>query len=140
MRSMRTLHIRMPVHFSNALKLTEYLSGHEKVESVLYPFHDSYAQSVLANQQMKGDTGLFSIRLKSRSLDNVKDFVNSLQYFKRAVSWGGYESLVFPASLKWDDHDNIPRDRISLIRFHAGLEEASLLLGDLEQALSRIKG
>jgi cystathionine beta-lyase/cystathionine gamma-synthase len=140
MRSMRTMHIRMPVHFENAKKLCAYLESHPKVESVLYPFLESYPQYDLACEQMRGGSGLFSFRLKSRDLEDVKAFTNALGFFKRAVSWGGYESLVFPAAVKWADNDDIPGDRISLIRCHAGLEESDLLLKDLEQALGKVKG
>lgn len=135
LRSLRTLHIRMPVHFENAKTLCGFLADHPKVESVLYPFLPEFPQYDLACLQMRGGSGLFSFRLKSRSLEDVKRFTNTLKYYKRAVSWGGYESLVFPAAVKWDDNDEIPEDRISLIRCHAGLEESSMLLEDLSRAL-----
>ena len=138
LRSIRTLHVRMPVHYDNAKTLTEYLSRHAKVESVLYPFLPEYPQYDLACRQMKGGSGLFSFRLKTRDIEDVKRFTNSLRYFKKAVSWGGYESLVFPAAVKWTDPSLIPEDRLSLIRCHAGLEDSSLLLEDLEQALDRV--
>ena len=139
LRSLRTLQIRMPVHFENAMRLTEYLNNHPKVESVLYPFLPDYPQFDLARQQMKGGSGLFSFRLKTRDVNQVKSFTNTISYFKRAVSWGGYESLVFPAAVKWTDPSSIPEDRVSLIRCHAGLEETDLLLNDLEQALKSIR-
>lgn len=138
LRSLRTLHIRMPVHFENAKTLCAFLSNHPRIESVLYPFLPDFHQYDLACTQMKAGSGLFSFRLKTRSLEDVKRFTNSLKYFKRAVSWGGYESLVFPAAVKWDDKDSIPEDRISLIRCHAGLEESSMLLEDLSRALEKI--
>jgi len=138
LRSMRTLHVRMPVHFENARKLTEYLDAHPKVESVLYPFLPGYPQYELAQNQMKGGSGLFSFRLKTRNVEDVKKFTNRISFFKRAVSWGGYESLIFPAAVKWTNPADIPEDRVSLIRCHAGLEEADLLLEDLEQALQTV--
>ena len=135
MRNLRTLHVRMPVHFKNALALATMLETHPKVESVLYPMLPSFSQYELAQEQMRGGSGLFSFRLRTRNLKDVKAFINALKFFKRAVSWGGYESLVFPAAVKFDDNESIPEDRISLIRIHAGLEETSLLHDDLLQAL-----
>lgn len=139
LRGMRTLHIRMPVHYSNARKLTEYLLGHPKVESVLYPFLTDFPQYNLACRQMSGGSGLFSFRLKTRDVEQVKKFTNKINFFKRAVSWGGYESLVFPAAVKWTNPSDIPEDRVSLIRCHAGLEDSELLLNDLDQALDAVK-
>jgi cystathionine beta-lyase/cystathionine gamma-synthase len=138
MRNLRTLHIRMPVHFANALSLATMLEAHPKVESVLYPLLPSFSQYHLAQEQMRGGSGLFSFRLRTRNLKDVKAFINALKFFKRAVSWGGYESLVFPAAVKYDDNEPIPEDRISLIRIHAGLEENALLVEDLMQALDCI--
>ncbi len=135
LRGMRTLHIRMPVHYENAKILTEYLSNHPKIDNVLYPFLPDFPQIDLARRQMSGGSGLFSFHLKTTDIEQVKKFTNKLAFFKRAVSWGGFESLVFPASVKWRNPNDIPLDRLSLIRCHAGLENSDLMLEDLEQAL-----
>jgi cystathionine beta-lyase/cystathionine gamma-synthase len=128
----------MPYHFNNALKVAKFLENNDKVESVLYPFLESFDQYDLARTQMSGGSGLFSFRLKTRNLEDVKKFTNSLKYFKKAVSWGGYESLVFPAAVKYQDEGPIPEDRISLIRIHVGIEDASILIDDLNNALKGI--
>lgn len=138
MRNLRTLHLRMPVHYSNALELATFLEGREEVESVLYPFLPSFPQYELAKEQMRGGSGLFSFRLKTRRLEDVRRFTDSLHFFKRAVSWGGYESLVVPAATNNFHGKPIPDDRISLIRLHAGLEDVNLLKEDLEGAFKAI--
>ena len=97
LRGLRTLHIRMPVHFENAKKVAAYLQSRSEVEDVLYPFLPSYPQYDLAMKQMRGGAGLFSFRFKTRKLDEIRKFTDALKMFKRAVSWGGYESLVVPA-------------------------------------------
>lgn len=140
LRNLRTLHIRMPVHYQNAVALCDFLEKQPAVESVLYPFLPSFPQYELAKRQMRGGSGLFSIRLKTRKIADIKKFINRLAYFKRAVSWGGYESLVFPAAVKFKDTDTIPEEKLSLIRFHAGIEDTELLLNDLKQALQEIGG
>lgn len=139
LRNIRTLHIRMPVHYQNAKNITAYLQSHNKVESVLYPFLSDYPQFDLAKQQMTGGGGLFSFRLKTRNLDDVKRFTTTLHYFKRAVSWGGYESLVCPSAVTYKKGEPIPDERISLIRCYAGLEDSELLISDLDQALATIQ-
>ncbi len=139
MRNLRTLHIRMPVHFSNALGLAEFLESRDDVESVLYPFLPSFPQYDLAKEQMRGGSGLFSFRLKTRDVEKIKKITNSVKFFKRAVSWGGYESLFDPAATQFAPGKPIPDDRVSLIRVHAGLEDLDLLRKDLEQALDSVK-
>jgi len=139
MRNLRTLHLRMPRHFENALALATMLEGHRKVEQVLYPLLPSFSQYELARRQMRGGSGLFSFRLRTERLEEVKAFVDSLRLFKRAVSWGGYESLVFPAGVKFAD-DAVPAERLGLIRLHAGIEEVDLLLEDVRNALEAVEG
>lgn len=134
LRNMRTLEVRMPVHYQNALKVASYLEQKEEVESVLYPMLDSYEQRDLARKQLRGGSGLFSFRLKTRDVNAVRRFTDSLYYFKKAVSWGGYESLVFPAATHYKKGEAIPDDRVSLIRVHIGLESSDVLISDLEKA------
>lgn len=139
MRNIRTLHIRMPVHYSNALGLAEFLEKRDDVESVLYPFLPSFPQYDLAKEQMRGGSGLFSFRLKTRDVEKIKKITNSVKFFKRAVSWGGYESLFDPAATQFAPGKPVPEDRVSLIRVHAGLEDLELLKADLEQALDSVR-
>lgn len=139
MRSMRTLHIRMPVHYSNALEIAKFLESRDEVESVLYPLLPSFPQYELAKKQLRGGSGLFSFRLKSRERSKVKTFTNAVKYFKRAVSWGGYESLIDPAGIKYADDEPMPDELASLIRLHIGLEDVEMLKADLAQALDAIR-
>jgi cystathionine beta-lyase len=137
LRGMRTLAVRMPRHFSSALEVARNLEQHPAVERVIYPFLPSHPQCSLAKRQMRGGSGLFSFNLKTRDVDQVRRFINSLRLFRRAVSWGGYESLVFPEAAR---HTNAPpQDRVSAIRLHIGLEDRQTLLDDLVQALDRLR-
>jgi len=139
LRGLRTLHIRMPVHFENTKKIAAYLESQSCVESVLYPFLPSYPQYELAQKQMRGGSGLFSFRFKTHDIDQIRKFTDSLKMFKRAVSWGGYESLVDPAAVSRYPNDIVPDDRISLVRLHIGLETADSLIQDLDQAIATMK-
>lgn len=139
LRNLRTLHLRMPVHFRNALGLAEFLEGRDDVECVNYPLLPSFPQFELAKEQMRGGSGLFSFRLKTRDLDKVIAVTNRVKFFKLAVSWGGYESLFEPTALVFKKGEVIPDDRISLIRVHAGLEDLELLKSDLAQAFDSVR-
>ena len=139
MRNIRTLHIRMPVHYANALGLAKFLEERDDVESVLYPLLPSFPQYDLAKEQLRGGSGLFSFRLKTRDVEKIKKITNSVKFFKRAVRWGGYESLFDPAATQFAPGKPIPDDRVSLIRVHAGLEDLDLLKADLAQALDSVR-
>jgi cystathionine beta-lyase len=137
-RGLRTLHIRMKAHYEGALAVAAFLEKHPKVKSVLYPMLDSYSQKDLARRLYKGGSGLFSFNLKTRKLEEVIRFVDTLTLFKRAVSWGGYESLIFPGAVKGGNSGNAAFDDVSLIRLHVGLEAAEDLIADLDRALQCI--
>lgn len=139
LRNLRNLEVRMPVHYRNAMGLAEFLESRPEVESVLYPLLPSFPQYELAKKQLRGGSGLFSFRLKTRKLEDVKKFTDSVRYFKRAVSWGGYESLLDPNATAFRPGTEIPEDRISLIRVHAGIENLDLLKDDLASAFDAMK-
>ena len=106
---------------------------------MLYPLLPSFPQYELAKKQLRGGSGLFSVRLKTRNLDEVIKFTNHLHYFKIACSWGGYESLIDPSAISYPKGTPVPDDRVSLIRFHAGLEDLDTLKADLEGAFEAMK-
>ncbi len=143
LRGMRTLEVRMPVHFANALAVARALSTHPAVAKVNYPFLEGYPDTELARAQMRGGSGLFSFNLRTEDLGAVRRFTDSLRYFKRAVSWGGYESLVCPDAVRYPapledagPSSPIPPDRTGLVRIHVGLENPEALIADLSQALA----
>jgi cystathionine beta-lyase/cystathionine gamma-synthase len=56
-----------------------------------------------------------------------------------AVSWGGHESLVIPKCAGIDPRDFDDRNfEHQYIRLYVGLEEASYLIADLNQALNLV--
>jgi cystathionine beta-lyase/cystathionine gamma-synthase len=57
------------------------------------------------------------------------------------VSWGGYESLMFPVCAVHPAGANLmpaSGSPLSLVRLSIGLEEPEVLIADLEQALAAI--
>jgi len=64
-------------------------------------------------------------------------FVNSLKQFLIGVSWGGHESLVFPA-MSFDDERTKEGFSGNLVRFYVGLDEPESLINDLDQAFRKI--
>ncbi len=139
LRGLRTLPLRIQQSDATAHKIVEYLIDHPKVKKVLFPLHPSFPQYNLAKKQMTGCGGLFTVELKAETKEQVYNFVNGLEKFLLAVSWGGHESLMIP-SLVFHDMPERPDSPIpwTIIRFYAGLESPDYLIADLKQALDQI--
>jgi cystathionine beta-lyase/cystathionine gamma-synthase len=89
---------------------------------------------------MKHGSGLFTMLIKARDVEQVELFCNSLKKFLMAVSWGGHESLLMPAcSFPVQQHYKDDVYPFNLIRFYIGLEDAESLMEDLSQAFDKIK-
>ncbi|UPT65311.1 MAG: aminotransferase class I/II-fold pyridoxal phosphate-dependent enzyme [Sphingobacteriales bacterium JAD_PAG50586_3] len=138
-RGLRTLPIRLERSNTTTQVVVEYLENHPKVKQMFFPFSKSFPQYELAKKQMKGCGGMFSILLNVESMEQVETFCNSLQRFLMACSWGGHESLIFPSCslLSSQSYDN-PYIKWNMIRFYVGLEDADVLIADLEQAFAKI--
>jgi cystathionine beta-lyase/cystathionine gamma-synthase len=137
-RSLRTLEVRMNHISDSALKIAGFLEQHPAVKKLHYPFSNSNPQRELAKQQMLKPTGLMTIELNTNEIEKVKRFCESLKHFILAVSWGGHESLVLPVftTFKGEMKEEVPG--MNLVRLYIGLEDASLLQQDLDQALQQI--
>src|SRR6478672_7787511 len=131
LRSLRTLPIRLKQSSETTLKVIEHLQNSDKIERIWYPFAKDNPQLDLAQRQMSMPMGMFTLSLKTKDVNSIKRFCESLKNFLIAVSWGGYESLIMPKCAFVDENDA----RVSLIRFYIGLEEADVLIDDLEHAL-----
>lgn len=128
LRGLRTLPVRMKLHQHNGMKVAEYLSRHPRIVTVNYPGLESHPQHELARRQMLGFSSLMSMVMDAPA-ERSRAFVNNLQLFKIAVSWGGYESLIIEPRQHGDD------SRRSLVRFYVGQDNLDDLLTDLDESL-----
>jgi cystathionine beta-lyase/cystathionine gamma-synthase len=126
LRGLRTLPARIDRISETTVKVLEYLENHPMVAEILHPLSRRHPQYDLAVRQMHKPTGLFSVRLSTADRNKIELFVNSLKQFIIGVSWGGHESLVFPA-LSFDDK-----------RTKEGYSNAASLIKDLDQAFRKI--
>lgn len=132
-RGMRTLPLRMERMSESAQKVAEFLKGHPKVEDVFYPGLSTHPQHDLAQKQMHDGFGsLLSFTIKGEGADALK-ICGKLQLFKRATSLGGVESLVEHRHTIEGDATGVPPQ---MIRLSVGIEKASELIADLQQALA----
>ncbi len=138
-RGLRTLPARIERITKSTAEVVAYMKQHPKVETVLFPLDKDFPQYELARQQMKGACGLFTFTLKAGERESIVRFCESLKHIMMAVSWGGHESLVIPkcAGIKPADFNSSDKEH-RYIRMYVGLEDASYLITDLEQALAEI--
>jgi cystathionine beta-lyase/cystathionine gamma-synthase len=124
---------------ASALRLAEFLEGHEKVAKVNYPGLKSHAQHARAARLFEGFGGMLSFELVG-GVEAANAFLSKLTIPAHAASLGGVESLaVRPAAAT---HGAVsPEERArsgisdSLIRFSVGLEDVEDLIEDLDRAL-----
>lgn len=139
LRGLRTLEVRMQRIAASTARILENLQRHPRVRRVFHPHAAGYDQAGLTAAQLRFASGLLSIELDS-DLDGVERFVDGLERFLIAVSWGGYESLVFPAAAwrDWRGHEQECPVPVTLVRLSIGLEDPEVLIADLAQGLGRI--
>lgn len=138
-RGLRTLPARLEKISSTTAKVIEFLKQHTAVEEVIFPLDKAFAQYPLAQQQMQGACGLFTIVLKTKDRLAIEQFCENLQHFYMAVSWGGHESLVIPkcSGIQPENFDGEHKEH-RMIRMYVGLDEADYLIRDLSQAFNTI--
>ena len=141
LRGLKTLHLRMAQHCSNALRLAEWLQAHSSVDRVIYPGLASHPQHELAARQMQGGFGgMITVILKG-DLSYARRVLERCHIFALAESLGGVESLIeHPAIMT---HASVPAKQRemagisdTLIRLSVGIEDFEDLKQDLEQAFA----
>ncbi len=134
LRGMRTMGVRLEHHRKSALDIAQWLEGHEDVAQVLHPALPSFASHALWKRDFKGSSGVFSFVLKAedgRFKEKSHAFLDALSIFGLGFSWGGYESLAVPVSLRDRTIAKGPTEG-PLIRLQIGLEDVADLKRDLE--------
>ena len=140
LRGIRTLHLRMPAHCSNAQRIAEFLSRHPKVERVNYPGLPNHPGHDLAKKQMKGFGAMISFEVKG-GYEGGKKLMDRVKIFARAASLGDTRSLIVHSAST--SHRAVPREQRmalgitdGLVRLSVGVEAWEDLIVDLEQALA----
>ena len=138
-----TLPLRMERHSENALKVAEFLSGHDEVAWVSYAGLKSDPYHALQQQYMpKGAGAVFTFGVKGGYQAGV-DFVSNVEIFSHLANIGDTRSLVIhPASTT---HRQLDADQQiaagagpDVIRLSVGIEDADDLIADLNQALKQV--
>ena len=137
-----TLSLRMARHVENAQKVASWLEKHPKVAAVTYAGLDSspYKKRV-PTVCPKGAGGLFTFALKGGYEACVK-LVSDLNLFSHVANLGDARSLIIhPASTTHRQLSEAQQTAAgaapNTLRLSIGIEDASDIIGDLEQALAK---
>lgn len=140
---LETLHLRVPRHCENALKVATYLENHEKVAWVNYPGLKGNKYYELAQKYMpNGTCGVISFGLKG-GRSAASEMMDHLQLAAIVTHVADARTCVLhPAS---HTHRQMSDEQLveagvapDLIRFSVGIENVDDIIADLEQALSLI--
>ncbi len=139
-RGLRTLDVRLDRHRENAKKVAAFLSKNKKFK-LLYPYKKDSYNFRMWKKYYSGASGLMGLKIKSKKINSVKKFVNSLKLFGYGYSWGGFESLALHQEFRETGNRkylNLEKDE-HLVRLHIGLEDPNDLIADIKQALRHLK-
>lgn len=139
LRGLKTLHLRMERHNSNAMKVAEWLRNHPKVEKVYYvgfPDHKDYDVTI---SQTTGFGGMISFAVDSE--DTVRKILKNVDMIMFAESLGGTETLItYPTTQTHEDTPVDIKERLGItrefLRISVGIEDPQDIINDLEQAMS----
>lgn len=143
-QGIETLHLRMERHSQNALKVAEFLKGHDKVAWVNYPGLSDHSSYETAKKYMYRNLfgALLGFGIKG-GLEAGKKLINNVKLFSHLANIGDAKSLIIhPASTT---HQQLTEEEQAstgvtpdYVRLSIGIENSDDIIQDLDQALSNI--
>jgi cystathionine beta-lyase/cystathionine gamma-synthase len=138
-RGIKTLSLRMARHNENGLAVARWCEGRPEIARVHYPGLPSHPDHATATRILQGYGGMLSFELSGGAAAATR-FVGALRMAKLAPSLGGVETLVseprHTSHAAFTDEQRAAQGiRPGFIRVSLGIEDASDIIADLEQAL-----
>ncbi|MGD0077942.1 MAG: homocysteine synthase [Sedimentisphaerales bacterium] len=140
LQGIETLHLRMPRHSENALKVAQWLEGHKSVSWVNYPGLPSHPDHKLAKKYMPdGQGAILGFGIKGGKEAGVK-FINNVKLASHLANIGDSKTLVIhPASTTHQQLNEQEQFAAGVtpdyIRVSVGTEHVDDIIADFEQAL-----
>lgn len=141
-QGVETMPLRMAKHCDNAAKVADFLNGHDKVESVIYPGLQDGEVRRRADAYLNGGYGaLLGFEIKGGK-DAGRTFIDSLELLYHVANIGDARSLaIHPASTT---HSQLSAEDQAAtgvtpgyIRLSIGIEHPDDIISDIEQALAK---
>ena len=141
LQGVETLSLRMERHVQNAIALAQWLSKHEKVESVSYSGLETDKYHELAKKYLKNGFGaVLNFEVKG-GFEAAKKVINSLKLVSHLANVGDAKTLAIHSAST--THDQLSdAERVSagvgqaMIRVSVGLEHIEDIKADFDQALA----
>jgi len=140
LQGLETLHLRMPRHSENALKLAQWLEKQPQVNWVNYPGLESHPDHKLAKKYLPdGQGAILGFGIKGGKEAGVK-FINSVKLASHLANIGDSKTLVIhPASTTHQQLNEKEQLAAGVtndyIRVSVGTEHIDDIIADFQQAL-----
>jgi O-acetylhomoserine (thiol)-lyase len=140
LQGLETLHVRMPRHCENALKLAQYLEAHQLVSWVNYPGLPSHPDYTRAQRYLSAGQGaILGFGIKGGAAAGAR-FIDSVKLASHLANVGDAKTLVIhPATTT---HQQLTAEEQvaagvspDYIRISVGIEDIVDIVADFEQAL-----
>ena len=145
LQGLETLHLRVPRHSENALKVARHLEAHEGVEWVNYPGLESHRDYERARRYLpKGQGAILTFGIKG-GYDAAVRFINRVELASHLANILDAKTLVIhPASTT---HQQLTAEEQqaagvtpNMVRVSVGIEDVEDILADVDQALAAAMG
>jgi len=140
LQGLETLHVRMPRHCENALKVAQFLESHPQVSWVNYPGLESHKDYQNAQRYLpKGQGAILGFGIKGGATAGTK-FIDSVKLASHLANIGDAKTLVIhPASTTHQQLSAAEQKAAGVtedyIRISVGIEDVQDIIADLDQAL-----
>ena len=138
-RGLKTLDVRVRRQNENAMAIASWAEARKEVKVVHYPGLASHPDHAVAVHHMDGFGGMLGLELTGGARA-AERFIRKLRLVRHAPSLGGVDSLV--CEPRFTSHTQLTSEQRAalgipdgFLRLSIGIEDASDLIADLEQAL-----
>ncbi len=141
LQGLETLHLRAPRHCENALKVAQFLEGHDAVEWVNYPGLKSHRDYERAQKYLPdGQGAILGFGIKG-GREAGRTFIDSVKLASHLANVLDAKTLVIhPASTTHQQLGAEDQRKAGVspdfVRVSVGLEDVEDIIADLEQALA----
>ncbi|HUV40336.1 MAG TPA: O-acetylhomoserine aminocarboxypropyltransferase/cysteine synthase [Sedimentisphaerales bacterium] len=142
LQGLETLHLRMPRHSENAMKLADWLQGQDSVSWVNYPGLKSHPDYKLAKRYLPdGQGAILGFGIKGGKQAGIR-FIDNVKLASHLANIGDSKTLVIhPASTTHQQLSDAEKLAAGVtddyIRVSVGTEHIDDIISDFEQALEK---
>ncbi len=140
LQGLETLHLRMPRHCENAMKVASFLEGHEAVTWVNYPGLPSHVDHEKAKAYLSAGCGaIVGFGIKGGGEAGIR-LINNVKLCSHLANIGDAKTLIIhPASTTHsqltDEEQQATGVTPEYIRLSIGIEDVEDIIADLDQGL-----